>query len=451
MRKVSSILGTLIHAAECGRIEILEDALIEASPSGSIADVLTPEDKAYTDRLASAREQKGFLELEDGQYLLPGMIDLHIHAPQWPQLGKALHLPLEQWLQKHTFPLEAKYADLQFAETSYRSLVSTLLANGTTTAVYFGTIHLEATQLLADICLDLGQRAYVGKVAMDNPDQCPEFYRDAGTQKSLEETRAFIDYVRSLNQRGGDLIHPVVTPRFIPSCTDDMLRGLSAIAQEFGCHVQTHCSESDWQHQYVLDRHGKRDTASLDAFGLLTDKTILAHCTLADKGDMALMRKRHASVAHCPLSNYYFSNAVFPARMALDEGVNVGLGTDIAGGPSPSLLNNIAVAVTSSRALEEGVDPSLDGAMRGSSGARIDFREAFWMATAGGAAALDLKAGRFEPGYCFDAFIVDIKSAHSNIVGWPSLDGPEDILQKIIYGAAPDNVTAVWVQGRQVR
>src|SRR6185437_7695384 len=102
------------------------------------------------------------------QYLLPGFVDLHIHAPQWPQLGKALDLPLEEWLQVYTFPLESRYADVEFARTVYGSLVDGLLANGTTTAVYFGTLHLPATRILADICLQRSQRALIGRVAMDN-------------------------------------------------------------------------------------------------------------------------------------------------------------------------------------------------------------------------------------------------------------------------------------------
>src|SRR5690606_14475974 len=109
---------------------------------------------------------------------------------------------------------------------------------------------------------------------------------------------------------------------------DAMLEGLADLAAEHDCHIQTHCSESDWEHAYVLARCGSSDSESLDRFRLLTDKTVLAHCTLVSSADMALIKDRGAGVAHCPLSNYYFSNAVFPARRALDAGLAVGLGTD---------------------------------------------------------------------------------------------------------------------------
>ena len=123
-------------------------------------------------------------EISSHQYIIPGFTDLHIHAPQWPQLGKALDVPLEEWLQKYTFPLEAKYHDENFARMVYSDLVSSLLKSGTTTAVYYGTIHKEANRILADICLNKGQRAIIGKVVMDNPEECPEYYRDVSTQSA---------------------------------------------------------------------------------------------------------------------------------------------------------------------------------------------------------------------------------------------------------------------------
>lgn len=435
--------GTLIHSPDIGRVEILEDTCVTIGPDGSIADI----GSAGDDAINAARKNGKLVELAQGQYLLPGLVDLHIHAPQWPQMGKALHLPLNEWLQEYTFPLEARYADLEFARSAYESLVDNLLANGTTTAMYFGTVHLEATRLLADIAANKGQRAVIGKVAMDNTAECPDFYRDQSTRSGLDDTRAFIDYVSEL---GNDLVLPAVTPRFIPSCTDDMLTGLGQLAAEYGCHIQTHCSESDWEHQYVIDRHGVNDTQSLDRFGLLTDKTVLAHGNLVSDKDIDTIGTRQSGVAHCPLSNVYLSHAVFPARKALDRGLSIGLGTDIAGGASPSILHNCHMAVTASRALEDGVDPSLPAGERGVADSRIDYREAFWMATAGGGKALGLDVGLFRPGYQFDAIVVDTTVSDSNVVTWPELDTPEDVLQKIVYNADRRNIVRTWVQGRDV-
>jgi len=436
--------GTLIHTPAPGEVEILEDTLVGISAEGDIVSV----GRAGTAELQALRDSGRLVELDAGQYLLPGLVDLHVHAPQWPQLGKALHLPLNEWLQQYTFPLEARYTDLDFAAQSYESLIDALLANGTTTAAYFGTIHVPATQLLADIASRKGQRAFIGKVAMDNPDECPDYYRDASTAAGLDGTRALIEYINGLNDAR---VQPVVTPRFIPSCTDEMLSGLARIADEYGCRIQTHCSESDWEHQYVLDRHGLRDTQSLDRIGLLTERTLLAHSVLVDDADLRTIRSRHGSIAHCPLSNVYLSHAVFPARRALYMGLKMGLGTDIAGGPSPSILHNCQVAVAMSRALEDGVDPVRPAASRGTPGSRINFREAFWLATVGGARSLGINAGLFAPGYAFDAIVVDTCAGDSNLATWSGMDSAEDVLQKIIYNADRRNIRRVWVQGRLVR
>jgi guanine deaminase len=437
--------GTLIHTPVLGELEIIENALVTVDDGGAISGV---EPGVSDTRLETARGDGTLIELGRHQYLLPGLIDLHVHAPQWPQLGTALDLGLSEWLQRCTFPLEAKYADLEFARASYDSLVANLLGNGTTTAAYFGTIHVEATQLLAEIAHAKGQRAVVGKVAMDEKDQCPDFYRDRTTREGLDGTRALIEYVNGLD---GGLVLPAVTPRFIPACTDEMLAGLASIAAEYGCHVQTHCSESDWQHRHVIDRHGIRDTQSLDRFGLLTDRTILAHSILVNDEDIATIADRQSGIAHCPLSNVYLSHAVFPARKVLDRGVNVGLGTDVAGGASPSILDNCRMAVTAARALEDGVDPARAPGDRGTPGSRIDFREAFWMATAGAASVLGLNIGRFAAGYAFDAIVVDAGIDGSNLRIWDGIDSNEDILQKIVYTAGRHNISDVWVQGRRVK
>lgn len=441
---------TFMHAPVLGSVEIVSDALISIGENGTILSVNRPEDDAYADIRKLALENNKLIETSGNQYLLPGFVDLHIHAPQWPQLGKALDVPLEVWLQEHTFPLEARYEDTAFAERMYHSLVTSLLAHGTTTAVYFATIHQEATRILADQCLENGQRAFVGKVAMDDASQCPDFYRDENPEAALEGTRAFIDYVLSMPGNGSSLVRPVVTPRFIPSCTDAALAGLGEIAAEYDCHIQTHCSESDWEHNYVLERTGKRDTEALDEFGLLGRHTVLAHSNFIDDGDMDLIRERGSGVAHCPLSNVYFSNAVFPLRRALEKSVRVGLGTDISGGPSASLFDGCRHTISSSRNLEEGVDPTLSSDDRGTNNSRVDFREAFHLATAGGADVLDIPVGQFTEGYQFDAILVDADMPAAPILVEEGMDSLDDVLQKIINTATRANITNTWVSGVSV-
>ena len=227
-----AIIASGFQTARRGDIDILHNALISVGHDGAIVSVLRPQDDANYDEQKDRQRAAGKLvTLPAGSYLLPGFVDLHIHAPQYPQLGSALDVPLEVWLQKYTFPLEARYADTAFARKSYRLLVDDLIANGTTTALYFATIHQEATRILADICLEAGQRALIGKVAMDNAGQCPEFYRDASPEEAMRGTEDLIGYIRRHPANTAALVKPVVTPRFIPACTDATLEALGALAK----------------------------------------------------------------------------------------------------------------------------------------------------------------------------------------------------------------------------
>lgn len=445
-----AVLATAYHADSPASLIVLSDTLICVDAQGTIEAVLRPDDVNYQTRMGEYQRLGRLVELEQGQYLLPGFVDLHVHAPQWPQTGKALHLPLYEWLQDNTFPLEARYADLEFARQVYTSLVETLLANGTTTAMYFATLHDRSSLALAEICLEKGQRALVGRVTMDDAEQCPDFYRDDSAQEAIAATAAFIDAVQTMTGNEHRLVHPVITPRFIPSCSDALLTGLGELARRTGCHVQTHCSESDWEHSYVRQRCQKNDAQALNDFGLLTRKTILAHANFLSDEDMATLHATGAGVAHCPLSNFYFANSVFPLRHALDQSLHVGLATDISGGHSPSMFDSCRHAITASCALQDGVNPALPPEQRGRENSKISFLQAFWLATAGGGQVLDLPVGQFKVGYHFDALLIDTQTADSNITLWPDLDRPDDVLQKILYNATRANVARTWIQGQTV-
>ena len=442
-----AILGRAIHAPAA--VEVLPRALLVVDAAGDIVSV-DPDVPRDDPRLDPFRAAGTLSELSDDQVLLPGLVDLHVHAPQFPQLGTALDLPLEDWLQAHTFPLESRYADLDFADGVYNRLVDTLLAHGTTTALYFATIHVPATQRLAEICLARGQRALVGRVSMDHAAQCPDFYRDASAAQAIADTRQVIEFIRAMPGNARQLVRPVVTPRFVPSCTDALLDGLGALAAATGCHVQTHCSESDWQHDHVLQRFGHSDAEALDRAGLLGRRSVLAHGNFLGDSDVALLRRRGAAVAHCPLSNVYFSDAVLPVRAMLEAGLRIGLGSDIAGGPSASLFESARQAVACARLLEHGTDPRLDPSARGRPGSRIDFRTAFRLATAAGGEALDLPVGQFRPGFAFDAVAVQSGLAHGN-VDFDAADDGDTVLQKVVMGAGRADIARVWVAGRVIR
>ncbi len=441
---VLAVRGTAFHTPTPEGLEILEDAVFSIDATGAITEIHRGESGGGRDAMGSAAHA---VRLGAGQRLLPGLIDLHLHAPQWPQLGTGLDLPLEQWLFEHTFPLEARFADTPFAAEVWTHLVPTLLAHGTTTAVYFGSIHEEATLALAEACIASGQRAFVGRVGMDHPDGTPEWYRDPTPEASIAASERSVNAIRAL---GSPLVEPIITPRFIPGCTDAALAGFGELAARTGVRVQTHCSESDWEHGAVLGRYERRDAEVLDAFGLLRPHTVLAHGTHLDEQDFGRIVDAGAGVAHCPLSNAYFSNAVFPARRAIDHGVRVGLGTDVAGGSHPGLLPIAASAVTVSRMREDGVDAARSPDTRGVVGSRIDTVAAFHLATAGGADVLGIPAGRLTPGNAFDAFVVDVDAATSGLRNWEGIDSEDRLFEKIVRLAGPAAISSVWVGGSRV-
>ena len=450
-RGTFGVEATIIDAPVLGEVRVRERALVVVNETGTVEDIIEAGSPAHAVAREDLVNRRALHRFGSGEYLLPGLIDLHNHAPQWPQLGKALDVPLKDWLEQYTFPLEARYDDITFAESVYESLVGSMVANGTTTAMYYATIHLEATQRLVGICLQHGQRALVGKVSMDDADGCPEYYRDPSAEAAIEQTIRLIDFVASHPDNQMSIVRPVITPRFIPSCTDDLLRGLGELATATSCHVQTHCSESDWAHQYSMARFGQTDTTTYQSFGLLTPRSVLAHANFITHEDMNIIIDAGASIAHCPLSNIFFSNAVFPAREALDSGMHIGLGTEVSGGSNPSILNAAASAVAVSRAREDGVDATKPSTVRGTSGTRLTFAESLWMATTAGGLALGLPIGLLSPGYSFDAIIVDANVPDADLMFWPEMDTPHDMLQKILHNGVRRNITNVWVQGRLIK
>lgn len=443
-----AVAGTLMQTPAPDRLAVT-NAVVEVDDTGMVAAV---HDRSNTEGAAAAQAALDSaterVDLAEGTFLMPGLVDLHIHAPQWPQLGTGLDLPLERWLFDYTFPLEARYADAEFAAAVWDDLVPSLLAMGTTTAVYFSSNHLEATTALARACARHGQRALVGRVAMDHPTGTQEWYRDATASDGVEASAASIDAVTAV---GSPLVEPIITPRFTPACTDALLEGLGELAAATGVRVQTHCAESDWHCDYALDRFGASDSTALDRFGLVRPRSVLAHSDHLTPEETALVAGRGAGVAHCPLSNAYFANAVFGVRQALATGVGVGLGSDIAGGARPGLLGVCQDAVTVSRMLEDGVNPAVGAAERGVPESRIDTVTAFWLATAGGAAVVDLPVGLIEPGRCFDAMAVRTDRSGGAIRLWDGLDDDARAFEKVVRLATADDITQVWVNGTSVR
>ncbi|MDO4903260.1 MAG: guanine deaminase [Limosilactobacillus sp.] len=432
------IHGTYFSSINRDEVITCEGYLICVDQTGTISRTIAPCEDDFNTVLQEAKQSDRLVELKDNQYILPGFIDLHIHAPQWPQAGLALDLPLADWLNHYTFPLEAKYQDLEYAKMVYKDLIHELLSQGTTTALMFGTIHTEANLVLARQSAAAGLRAYIGQVVMDNPEQTPEFYRNKSTQEALEANEEFILAMQELAKQTQSTLVPVITPRFVPSCTDETLAGLAKQAKQYDLPIQSHLSESDWEHNYAIERFGLHDTEVMEKFGLLTDKSVMAHGTQLTDSDLATLHHKQTAIAHCPISNSYFGNAVLPTKKILRQGNKIGLGSDISGGYSPSLYYNIRQAVKSSQMLEDGVDSAQPAQSRGVKSSRITMANAFYLATLAGAEALHLKAGKIAPGYQADLQIVNAHPALMNL-------SQDDIFQRLMYQTERSDIAQVYV------
>lgn len=392
------------------------------------------------------------------RFFFPGLIDTHIHAPQYPNVGIFGKSTLLDWLNKYTFPLEASLGkDLAKARRVYGRVVRKTLSHGTTAAAYYATTDVEATKVLADLCLGMGQRALVGRVCMDEARVCPPWYRDESTEESLERTRAVVAYLQDRDPRG-ELVRPVITPRFAPSCTPAAMRGLGEMARAGGLAVQTHVSENKGECQLVAEmfpeetKDGRGYVGVYEAFGLLGERTILAHAVHLSEQEVKMVADSGSGVSHCPCSNTALTSGAARVRWLLDRGVDVGLGTDVSGGYSPSVLEAARQASLVSRHVAMG----LEGEEK--ERAKLSVEEVLWLATRGGAKLVGLegRVGGFEVGMEWDALLVDLRGVDEegegedgnvDVFGWESW---EDCVAKWLFNGDDRNVGKVWVRGRLV-
>lgn len=449
MNKSFAVEAKAFYSKSFDEVKFINKGIFLVNEEGFIEDLYEKSHGDYENIRKKLLEEGKLRVLADDEYILPGFIDLHNHAPQWPQAGTALDSPLEVWLGKYTFPLESKYRDLEFANMVYRNLVKETLKFGTTTAMYFSSLDRAPSLLLAQICGSLGQRGLVGKVVMDDPDANHDYCRDKSAKDAIEESRLFIDEILAIKDTYKQKVYPVITPRFIPSCSDEALEGLGELAKTYkDIHIQSHVSESDWEHGYAIERYGIHDAKALDKFNLINERTILAHACHLSEDDMKLLAERGASIAHSPISNAYFANAVLPVKTCHKNGLNVGLATDISGGYSPSLYTAIKQAVISSRMLNDGVNPALESDKRGRKDSSITLNRAFYLATAGGGEALKLPIGKLEKDYAFDIQILKIDDTIPHFYEEIS---DIDILHKLLLLSESSNIKEVYVQGERVK
>ncbi|CCC06812.1 hypothetical protein SMACR_00842 [Sordaria macrospora] len=412
------------------------------------------------------------------QFFFPGFIDTHLHAPQYPNVGIFGKSTLLDWLETYTFPLEASLSDPAKAQTVYNRVIRKTLSHGTTCAAYYATKDVTTTNLLADLCLRAGQRALVGRVCMDQ--LSPDYYRDASAADSVAATRESIAYVQSIDPTGA-IVRPVITPRFAPSCSAPLMADLGKLAAETGLPVQTHISENEGEIDLVrelfpakeIGAKGDTYTHVYDTFGLLTDKTILAHGVHLSEEEVEIIKARGSKVSHCPCSNSAITSGAARVRWLLERGIEVGLGTDMSGGYSPSVLEAARQAALVSRHVAMTCSPK-KGSKANKNGidrerAKLTVEEVLYLATKGGAKLVGMKGkvGGFEVGMEWDAQLIGLgrdvadgeyeiegkgeekeeEEGNVDVFGWESWP---DRVAKWLYNGDDRNTRKVWVKGRLV-
>ncbi|KAJ8678956.1 hypothetical protein QAD02_014743 [Eretmocerus hayati] len=426
---VQTFIGPMIHSSRDGALIVHENACVVIK-NGKI-------DKVDLDPDLKNPDIKNVKFLKKGQFLIPGFIDGHIHAPQLPNLGLGYDKKLFEWLEHYTYPHEMKYTDLDFAEKVFDSVVRRTLKMGTTTACYFASLFIEASLVLAQKVVEHGQRALVGKVNM-NLCRFVEYYETF--EESLRNTESFIENIRNI---GSPLIEPVITPRSALSINAELGQILGELAKRKNVHIQTHIGESLSENKAVRDVHSgcSSFTEVYETTGLLTNKTVLAHGIHLSDEELATICKHGSSIIHCPSSNTCLRSGLCDVRKLKAAKVKIGLGTDISGGNSPSILEVMRAAL----------DVSVHISFSKSSYEPLTYKDVFHLATLGGAEALamDDRIGNFEPGKEFDALVIDLSAPGS------VLDDVQDYtllekLQRFIYSGDDRNIVEVYVAGRRV-
>jgi len=381
-------------------------------------------------------------------WILPGLIDLHTHLPQYEAVALD-GLELLPWLENHVFPAEARFADPSHARTVAQRFIRDLLSFGTTTACLYGTVHVEATDAIFRAAENAGIRAVIGKAMMDR--HAPK----ALLEDTDESLRGSEELCQTWHGRDHGRLSYAFTPRFAPACSADLMRGAGTLAAKHEAFVQTHISENLQEVEWVRQLYPQARTYAevYDHFGLLGPRTLLGHGIHLGREERDLLRQRGATVVHCPSSNAFLRSGIMPLRRDLDEGLIVGLGTDVGAGPRLSLFDEMAMACTVSKlrwagqrtqaariwGLDQfdneqklylcddlGLEPDQP----------LDALEAFHLATRDGAAALGLedRIGGLDAGLDADFIVVNPK--FSSPPGGGELD-PARVLSRLSTGRTP--------------
>lgn len=424
MRKsIFALKGDICYSKSLTELETMEQGFLVCK-DGLVEGVYQKLPEKYSE-----------IEVKDygRQLIIPGLTDLHMHAPQYTYRGLHMDLELLEWLEQYTFPAEAKYENPEYARKIYQGFVDRMVKSATTRACIFATIHAEATLILMELLEKAGLHTMVGKVNMDR--NSPDYLREASVEQAAADTRRWVQEAKKRFRN----TTPILTPRFTPSCSDELMEELKKIQEEFHVPFQSHLSENRGEIEWVkeLCPYAKYYGQAYSHFGLFGGDcpTVMAHCIYSCEEEIKDMKEQGVYIAHCPESNMNVVAGIAPVRKYLQEGLHVGLASDVAGGATENLFTAMMHAIQASKLRWRLVDDSL---------APLTVPEVFYLATKGGGEFFG-NVGSFEEGYEFDAVILN----DSEIPNQEGLTIPER-LERFIYLNQEKDVKAKYVAGSQV-
>lgn len=414
-----AIKGDIIFTKNINQFEIIEDGYL-----------VIKDDKI--ERVCQELDENIDIIDYTNHIIIPGFVDVHMHAPQINNIGLGADRQLLDWLNTYTFKEESKYSNVDFAKKSYNRFVDKLCENGITSSVIFGSIYKDTTIHLMDLIEEVGLRAYVGKVNMDR--NSPSYYIEE-TQKSIEDTLEFVE--NTINKYKN--VKPIITPRFVPSCTVNLMKELGDIAEKYDLKVQSHLSENLDEISLVKELHQECNSYInvYERYGLTRkNKTVMAHCVWADDEEIKSLIQNEIIVAHSPYSNGNISSGIAPVKKMLQKGVKVGLASDISGGHDMFMGRIMMLASIFSKMRWVHIDNEYTN---------LTDEELFYMATKGGGEFFG-KVGSFEEGYSADFLVIDDKSLEDS-----NERNVRQRLQRFLYIGDDRNIKSVYVNGKLIK
>jgi len=322
-----------------------------------------------------------------GRLILPGFVDTHIHYAQTDIIASPGRGLLD-WLERYAFPAERRFEDPALAQEAAEFFCDELLRNGTTTALVFGTVHPQSVDALFGVAQRRGLRLVAGKVMMDR--NCPPFLRDTA-QSSYDDSKRLIERWQGVGRLGY-----AITPRFAATSSEAQLEAAGALAREFpDVPVHSHVAENTAEVELIRDLYpwSRSYLDVYDRHGLLKAHSVYAHGIYLDAQDRRRMAQSGTAIAFCPSSNLFLGSGLLDLHQVIDAGVRVGIGSDVGGGTSFSLLRTLAAAYQVAHLKAYLISPL----------------QAFYLATLSGARALglDQRIGNFAAGKEADFIVLD--------------------------------------------